>query len=450
LYNLTELKNDSQKLIELHQKMLRDNIIIPSMRDNALINPEIVEISQSDLNEMKSITESGSKLIMKVANMYLQGNIDNFKFNIPNEYSVIRDKTQMQVPFVGRSDVFKREGEGFFIAEYNWCKPSGQKETEIEKYFDIPNSPNVDFQQKLIAGLEQRFNEYYKDTSTVPSIAIICDTYKYEEITLGQYFKNIFESQGWKCDIVGVQNIKVEKGKVFAFEQEYNVILRRFPVEFNNEFPLFSLLNEMFTQGKLLMLNESRAIIPQNKDIFSVLWSLIESQELTIEEKEFIKKYIPYTINLSDFIKQYETPQKAFTVLKNGQRKWIIKQVYTRYSESVFVGKSIHPNDWFKIVATTMQKPSDFVVQEFIPIKNEPTEYYYSQIEKLAPEHFVAYENIKDLLIYHNEEQHIINTYINYGVHIINGEYAGVFARCSPTVVTHEDTVFLQPISIVN
>lgn len=446
-YAMKNLQKDSNLLMQLHREMLLNGVIIPSTRENSLVNPNYLHLSDHEFGEMKYITKMSNNLVIKLCNSILKKEIDDVEFKIPAKELLFNDNNEITNLFLARSDVFKRENGGLFIAEINYDKPSGHKETDIESYFNISNNPNANFKEKFLKGFKKNYYNYYGSTNVSPKIAIVCDLYKYEEITLGQYYKNIFAMNGWECDIVGVNNIKIEDDKVTAFNKEYNVIFRKFPIEFHEEFPFIKDLYNLFVNGKMLILNDPKAIIAQNKQIFSLMWDLIESSYFNNKEKEFIRKYIPFTSNLNKYIRKFDTKKDLLQYLYRNKDSWIIKEIFTRYSEGVYVGKTMHPNEWYKIIATAIEMPDKFIIQEFITIKNEPTEFYFTK-EDIIPEYQHASRNLKKHIQNYEKNKSKINCYINYGIHIVNGKYAGMCVRMSPTYVTHEDTVFFQPVKI--
>ena len=441
-------KDRNTSLKQVHNEMLYDNVIIPSIRENHLINSEIININKNDFMLMKYITEEANRIVIKVLNMLIQDKIAGYKIDIPNKEILLKNKNEIENFFLARSDIFKSKHNRFYIAEINYCKPSGHKELDIETYFDVDNNPNDRFKEIFINGFKEQFNRYYSAKNS-PRIALVCDTYKYEEITLGHYYKALFEAEGYELDIVGVNNVEVRNKSLFAFGKEYNVLFRKFPMEFTNEFEEYEKVQNLYDSGKLLIINEPRAILGQNKDIFALLWLLTKEKDiLTHNEVQFIRQYIPYTINLKDYILTFDNKDDAIRELYKNKDKWVLKEVFTRYSEGVYVGKALSINDWMKGIYTASEISHKFILQKFIDIKNEPVYSYYAKKEELSAEDLLSYDMTKESIRFKNKKEGIINNYINYGVHMVNGQYAGLFARCSPNLITYEDTVFMNPINI--
>ncbi len=445
-----KLNIKTKDLKKIHNDMLYDNVIIPSLRESALINPESINLSSAEFETLKSITEKANNIVIKVLNLLISNEVEGYNIDIPSKEVIMKNKGMIKDFFLARSDVFKRRDGKFFIAEINYCKPSGHKELDTEFYFNIENNPNAKFKEIFLNGIEEKFNDYYKGKEKEINIALVCDTYKYEEITLAHYYKSILEKKGYNLDIVGINNIKVIDNSLWAYGKKFNVMFRKFPMEFTNEFPQYPELQDLYIKGNLLIINEPRSILGQNKDVFSLLWKLTNTKLLSKEEIKFIKTYIPFTINLKDYIKSFSSKEDAIKQLSKDKDKWVMKEVFTRYSEGVYLGKMMSINDWLKGVYTATELPGKFILQKFVPIKNEPIFSYYANKEQLMEEDTLSYDFINKSIRFNNRKEGIINNYINYGVHLVNGKYAGMFARCSPNLITHEDTVFMNPINIID
>ena len=110
-----------------------------------------------------------------------------------------------------------------------------------------------------------------------------------------------------------------------------------------------------YKDGSVCMIGSLKSQIMHNKIIFKVLHEKETLQFLTEEERNFIKKHIPYTeeFNGEDIYKE---------VLKN-KDKYILKPKDLYASKGVYAGKSFSSEDWKRIADESLGK--EYICQEF-------------------------------------------------------------------------------------
>ena len=165
------------------------------------------------------------------------------------------------------------------------------------------------------------------------------------------------------------------------------------------------------------MLNDPRAIVPQAKSLFAYLWTLLQRRPeyLSIEEKAAIRDTVPFTRMFSPS----DLPQ-----LIEERERWVVKAVYGRYSEQVYIGPMMDQEEWRETLEEVAQSGRAHVVQEFVPIKRQVVPLFNG----------IEYEDII--------------AYGNFGVYFNKGQFAGLCARWSPDYLSEEDIGWFSPVGV--
>jgi uncharacterized circularly permuted ATP-grasp superfamily protein len=144
------------------------------------------------------------------------------------------------------------------------------------------------------------------------------------------------------------------------------IILRLFPTEFFYEISNIEEILDCVDKGNTLLINDPRIIAIQAKGFFAYLWKLVEedSKLISLEDKNIIRKCIPYTeIFESDNIEE---------VIKN-KDKYVIKSSLGRYSQEVYIGKLYTQDKWEEQIKIVSESNKIHIKQDLINIKQEYT-----------------------------------------------------------------------------
>jgi glutathionylspermidine synthase len=403
---------------ELTEGFLFNYFMISSIAENNVFCPVPFYIDRYSFESLKECSEVLDKLVMKVLTSI---NSEHSKFKAYMDDFQFRDKilslSSKPVPaFWTRFDGFKKAGGGIFFSEFNYDKPCAQREIIESSYLKPKNDPNIDFvkslKEKFKAIVTERFN-----ASEGIKVAMLIDPCHYEEHHLSHLFIDLL---GDEFEIIpaGPKNFRVQEDKVYVFDKEIQVILRLFPTEFLYEVNDFEQILTLFDCGKVLLLNDPRVIICQAKSLFAYLWELTESNSplLTDIEKQAVKESLPYTIMFN---------QALTEELKNNRNKYVIKSVFGRYSEEVYIGKLCTEVEWGLILKHVLESSKLHIVQEFCEIHKEATSYV------------AAMDKYGDC-----------EAYANFGIFLISGDFSGICIRWSEDYLTKDDTTWITPVGI--
>jgi glutathionylspermidine synthase len=136
---------------------------------------------------------------------------------------------------------------------------------------------------------------------------------------------------------------------------------------------------------------------------------------LSAEERNVIIKTLPYTTIFSS--------ERLEELLKN-RDKYVVKAVFGRYSEEVYIGKMHSDEEWKETLQYVTESDKFHIIQEFCPIKREK------------------------VLKYNGFSYGEIDAFGNLGIYLVDGEFAGVSLRLSSDYLSLDDIVWINSVGI--
>ncbi len=327
----------------------------------------------------------------------------------------------LRAPFFwGRFDVFERAGGGLAVLEYNCDKPVGQREIWASGDSPSPSrNPNRGARAAFRRGLLAAWNEHRAARGTTPGagrrprLAILVDPTHREELHLAYLFGREASRLGWEWDVVGPDNLGVEAGRAMAYGRPIDVVLRQYPTEFLHELPAMADLWGATRAGRLLWLNDPRAVISQAKSGFAYLWECVSRRRwLSRPEAALVERYVPPTGLASD-------PRWRERAAAR-REDWVIKPILGRYSEDVVLGPHCSAAEWEHALAGAAAHPGHHVIQAYVPAKRR-------------------------WLPGPGGER---GGYVNWGIYLTRGKPAGICPRFQPTPLTSEATTWWAPLRL--
>ena len=335
-----------------------------------------------------------------------KGEIFNLPLEIPDFFWV-------------RYDAFEREDGGIFFSEFNYDKPCAQREIAMADMMKPAGNPNEHFEEKFLLGFksqcERFFGEQVADRQLC--VAILVDPGHYEELHLAHLYLDFLEPLGYKVIIIGGKNLYIEDNILWAFGQKVDVLLRQFPTEFCGEIEAYKGILGLYSQKKVLLLNDPRAIVAQAKSLFATLWDMVleENDFLTMEEKQVIRDTLPYTSLFSQ--------DKVAELIKN-KDKYVIKAAFGRFSEEVYIGVMHTDEEWLTTIEYILNCDKKHIIQQFCPIKKQSVHRFNGNCYEATDAHG------------------------NFGIYLVNEEFAGVSLRFSSDYLSCDDIVWINSVGI--
>ena len=402
----------------LTEKILFDYYMISSIRENEIHSPFPFYLDKELFEAMVSSAEILNSVVCRIISKKFK-NPDNLPF-VMGKFTLDKEILSMQCPispfFWVRYDAFVRADGGIFFSEFNYDKPCAQREIAISDMMSPHNNPSANFRNAFYENFKSLTKNAFA-TNPKPTVAILVSPHHNEEIHLAYFYMDLLKGLNLEFVIASTDNIYVKDNKAFAFDKEIDVLLRQFPTEYLYEIKDIKEILMLFEEGKLLIINDPRAIIAQTKSLFAYLWQLVELDDhfLTQLEKDTIKKTIPYT-TLFD--------KSKIDDLFLNKNKYVIKAVYGRYSEQVYIGNMLSDEDWRLIINDVCESEDLHIIQEFCPIKKDKVLRFNGEI----------FENK--------------TAFGNFGIYLSNNKYCGSCIRWSPNYLSDDEHVWVSPVGV--
>lgn len=317
--------------------------------------------------------------------------------------------------FWGRFDVFERADGGLAVLEYNCDKPAGQREiwagAALEPGRANPNrGARAAFRRALVEAW--RAHAGRRPARARPRVAVLVDPSHGEEFRLAYLYGREIGRLGWPWTVVGPENIQAEGERAVAYGESVHIVLRQYPVEFLHELPAMAALWRLALSGRLLLLNDPRAAVTQAKSLFALAWKLAGEGRLPRSEVRLVLRHVPPTGLAA------EPPWLAHAEAR--PEDWVIKPVLGRYSQGVALGAACSSEDWRRALDAAAARPYDYVVQAYVPPRR-----------RWLPAPAGARAG-----------------YVNWGVALAGGRFAGLCPRLQPTVLTEEARAWWAPLRV--
>lgn len=406
----------------ISHKFLFDYFLVNSTRNKDVYTPTPFFINEEYMDKMKLYSEEVNRIVLKVINNIDTTFVDYKKYipDFPLKDRIFSLKNPISPLLWTRFDTFIREdNEDVFFAELNYDKPCAEREILImEDLYKSENNINNGYRDKMIKHIYKICSDFFPNHSKI-NIGFLTSTTKYEETHLALVMKDLIDNDKFNIMSVGVNNLFVENDSLFAFDKtnEIHVLMRLFPTEYLYEVNNMEKILDLFENGKILLLNDPRIIIGQCKNLYTYLWNLIETNDnrLSNYEKEIISHAFPYTVELNE---------KNIQLAIDNKNKYVIKPIYGRYSDDVFIGTIHSDEEWIesiKYIKETM-KDKPYILQEFCPIKNDKAPFYDGNFTKQY------------------------DAFANLGTFLVGEQLIGTCVRWNESYLTSEDTTWISPI----
>jgi glutathionylspermidine synthase len=304
-----------------------------------------------------------------------------------------------------RVDLFQTP-DGPVISEVNCDTPTGQAEAAVlgkiaQRARPGSSDPNAELGARMVEMVQ-----WVGSRTLEPRVArhktagIVYPTEFTEDLALVRLLLHWLEEAGWNVVLGSPYNLTEEPdGSVALMGVPITTMLRHYKTDWWGErsspwmndviadpSPLerpLSIALRAQMEGRLAIVNPFGAILPQNKRMMAFLWEYIH--ELSTGAQSVVERHIPVTRRLENVHEEQLFAQRE---------GWVIKSDYGCEGEEVIVGPAVTDDIWR--AAILQARPGRWVAQRYFEAET-------------------------------NERGEITN----YGVYVIAGEPAGVYARVS-------------------
>ncbi len=409
-----------QNQLGLTEDLLFNTYLVSSPRETEVFSPFPVHMERAAFEKMVESAQVIDRIVHRIIHRFI-ANPSAPLFDIgvfPFQKEILSLEIPLTPFFWSRYDAFLREDGGIFFCEFNYDKPCAQREILISDTMDPVGNPNggfvAAFQQGVLNACEKM-----KARGKEPHVGILVEPTRPEETHLAFLYQQVLGAVGIPALISGGNNLRVMGDAIQAFGEPVNILLRQYPAEHLGELPDIEAILKLASSGEIILMNDPRAILGQAKSLFSYLWHLVETPDgfLSPEEVQVIRDTIPHT-----------RPYSALFTDKLIQEKdaSVIKAVYGRYSEDVYIGIMHTPEEWLSVLAYVEASREDYIIQEFCPILKE------------------------DVVRFNGKTFEAIIAHGNYGVYLTEGNVSGTCVRWSTDYLSSEEIVWSSPVGVRN
>ncbi|WP_027340559.1 glutathionylspermidine synthase family protein [Halonatronum saccharophilum] len=322
--------------------------------------------------ELETFEEISSKLkviLKKVVHQYLEDKEfrSYFGFSKELEELILVDPGYSGDFPMARFDIFYYGEDDIKFCELNADGSSGMVKTntleenflEAEAVKVLTKSYNVDYKELIdtwVDTLLRKYNEF-NSKGDRPNIGIM-DFSGYGMVKEFEHFKKVIEERGYRAKIVDPRNLEYKEGALFSGDFRVDLIYRRaVTMDLMEHYDEIGDLLKAYQEGKVCLVGPIRSQIIHNKVLFSILHDEDRISFLNKEEKEFIKKTIPYTRVLDPNNKE------LLTYAKDNREGLVLKPLDLYGAEGVTIGKDTSNKVWRERIDALEDKTH--LIQEF-------------------------------------------------------------------------------------
>ena len=325
---------------------------------------------------------------------------------------------------LARADVFVTD-QGLQIAELNCDTPTGEAEAIVLGPLAAragTSDPNRDLASRfgditelLAKAMLAKAGPRGAGTPELPRRAgIVYPTELPEDLSLVRLYKKTFEERGWEVVLGSPYNLTHDERGLVLFDEPISLMLRHYKTDWWGERqsawddeelldpkpleePLEAVLAAML-DARVAVVNPFGAVVPQNKRAMALMWEQIH--RFSRRSQETIRAYVPVTRRLEAFHKEQLAAQKD---------DWVLKSDYGAEGDEVVIGRLVTPEIWQESLAHA--RKGRWIVQR----------YFQAKVGAAGES-------------------------VNYGVFLLAGEAAGLYARVQ--VGATDDRALSAPVLI--
>lgn len=203
---------------------------------------------------------------------------------------------------------------------------------EFSKQYELKS---FDLVGEWVTAIREIYQELYRDE--LPTIAIV--DYFDEPNPEFLRFQTEFIRAGMPTVIAQPNELTYHDDYLYYGDQRIDVVYRRLVTsDFMKHYEELSHLVEALKYGKTLWVGPIRSQVIHNKILFAVLHREEFWPMFTEAEVDFIRRHVPYTVELTNENRNDERFQE--------KDRWIIKPVDSYASKGVVAGRAVTQQEW--------------------------------------------------------------------------------------------------------
>ena len=225
--------------------------------------------------------------------------------------------------------------------------------------------------EHTLAAMTQTYHEEFDGKAERPAFAIVdhLDVPTIHEFNL---LKAYFERMGFPCEVSPPQELECHDGWIYANGRRIDILYRRLLM---NEFQAVRGECKAYLEGyiaqKTCFLNSFRTKLVHKKSLFSLLTNEKYTGVLTTEQREAIRKHIPWTRMLRPQTTTFRgSPIDLLEFVRANRELFVIKPNDEYGGKGVTLGFASSESEWDSAIEHAAH--ARYVVQEVVDIHREP------------------------------------------------------------------------------
>lgn len=305
---------------------------------------------------------------------------------------------------LARADLFVTD-EGLVTTELNSDTPTGEAEAvELGRLVGAAHphlsDPNARLKGRFLAMAEALTRRWVGDDA--PRVAaLVYPTEFTEDLSLVRLYRGWLEDDGWEVVLGSPYNLgrDGDDGPATVFDTPVSLVVRHYKTDWWGERegvftdddvldaeplidPLRALLGA-FVDRRTAVLNPFGAVVPQNKRAMAFMWEHLH--RFTADAQATIRDLVPHTRRLESVHEAQLVAQRPL---------WVLKSDYGAEGDEVVLGRDVTDAEWQRCLAHA--RPGRWIAQRYFEAQRDAR-----------------------------------GEVINWGVFVVAGEGAGLYARRS-------------------
>ena len=325
--------------------------------------------TEKDVKNMERIGD----MMISITNKVTQRYIDFPKFRERFGYSkeledliLVENGYDINVP-IGRFDIFYKDYDNFKFCELNTDGSSAMNEDntiakillETKSAKEMGDKYDLSYFELIDKWVDDSLDIFKKwdDKIDKPNVAIV-DFQESGTPAEFELFQESYTRKGCNAIIVDPRDLEYKDGSLYFEDFKIDLVYRRIVtfelIENINEIPDFV---EAYKNKAFCCIGSIKSQIIHNKIIFKILHDEDTLEFLSEEEREYVKKHIPYT-------GEFNGDESVYEEVLNNKEKYIMKPLDLNASRGVYTGRDLTKEEWKAKLDESWNK--DYIYQEFV------------------------------------------------------------------------------------
>ncbi len=392
----------SRNYAALAQQLMAAGLSDPWVDGKPRFGREPVRLSPAQVNELVTAAELFAAAMDHTLRMLAKDPAAMADLHLTPYQEMLWQTSAGRWHGIARADAFFCP-DGVRICEVNCDTPSGQPEAVILGQLAAADAPEAIDPNRFLL---DRYAALLQATAPADrkgqplSVGILYPTELTEDLAMVELYTRDLTARGWQVVHGSPFNLHLgADGRAALWGQPCDVLIRHYKTDwwterqpvwqrdepFADSAPLdgpLAILLAAQLQGRTTVVNPMGAVVPQNKRFLASMWQM--QTQLPAELAQAVQRYLPETKGLDHC---------DLEVIRAQRQRWVLKSDYGAEGSEVVVGAEVSQADWLNYVDSA--KPTRFVVQA------------------------------------HFDAQRTAGMQTNFGVFLVAGRGAGLYARHS-------------------